>query len=375
MKKIVTSFLLITVLSLQGFSQYFQATFTNVGNVITVKVRPTATIPNSKIGNFIFAFRYNVASTPSFTIGNVQENQTNFPGLAFTIADVYNDGTYNYKQFAFTSTTTNAVTYTGGVEYEAVKFSLIGQDNTANLELVSNVDDLNYFFSMADGAGSEFSTGTNDQFYGPGFRREGALSNTHILPLNNVPVPVKFLGFDVSKKGNSALLKWSVENETALTDKYIIETSANSIDYKPVATIQSNYNGRGNNTYSFTQDNLSAVKSSGVIYYRIKQIDKDGKFVYTPIRNVRLDGKAFAVNAYPNPVKNNTKLTIDLLNESRIIISVTDGGGKQVKTMQIQGFKGPNIKDLNLSNLSSGSYMMKVQAGAEVKSITLVKVD
>lgn len=371
MKKIIISLSLLIAFSPVCISQYFQGSFSNVGNRIIFKMRPTADI-TSPIGKIEFFFRYNIASTPAFTIGNITPNTTNFPGLTFPApADGYNDITYNYKQFLSTSFIPSK-TYTAGTEYEFLSITLDGSSGVANLELASDWDPLNYYFVVNDNNGNAFDPGAGDQFYGAGFYK---VATANFLPLNSVPLPVKFLGFDVSKKNNTAVLNWSVENESALTDRYIIEKSVNSINFLPVATIKALNNGRGSNTYTFTQDNLSAIRSSGVIYFRITQIDKDGKSVNTPIKNVRLDGKAFAVNAYPNPVKNNTKLTIDLLEESRIIISIADASGKQVKTMQVQGFKGPNLKDLNLSNLSNGNYMMKVQAGDEVKSLPLVKVN
>ncbi len=372
MKKIITTLFLSLAIGQFAFSQYFQGSFTNVGNKVTVKVKPTGNITTA-ITLIDFFIRYNAASTPAFTIGNIAPNTTNFPGLAFTLGNGFFDGTtYQYKELLYTNPAgVPSKTYTAGTEYDLVSFTLDGPPATANIELASDFAGGAYYFALADGGGQQIEP-TGDVFYGPGLYK---VLTGEFLPLANVPVPVKFLGFDVVKKNNSAVLNWSVENETALTDKYIIETSANSTDFTPVATIEASNNGRGSNSYSFIQDNLSAIRNSGVIYYRVKQIDKDGQFVYTPIKNVRLDGKAFAVNAYPNPVKSSTKLTIDLLDESRVIISITDASGKQVKTMQLQGFKGPNIKDVNLSNLSNGNYMLKVQAGNEVKSLPLVKVN
>ncbi len=372
MKKLIT-LCSVLIIILQGtFAQYFQGGISNNGHQLSFKMKPTGNI-TTQISYIEVAFRYNIASTPAFNVQNITSNATNFTGtLNIQRLPDYTDGTYNYIKFVHNTGVIASKTYTAGTEYEIFTITLNGSPASANIELASDQVDGNYVFGVVDGGGVQIAP-TGDQLYGTGFFKVGT---GDFVSLNNVPVPVKFLGFDVAKKNNSAVLNWSVENESALTDKYIIESGVNGIDFPTVvATIAASKNGRGSNTYSFTQDNLSVVKSSGVIYYRIKQIDKDGKFVYTPIKNVRLDGKAFAVNAYPNPVKNNTKLTIDLLNESKIIISVTDGAGKQVKTMQIQGFKGPNIKDLNLSNLSSGNYMMKVQAGSEVKSIPLVKVD
>jgi hypothetical protein len=378
MKKIITIFFLSMVIGNLAFSQeYFLGTFTNVGNKVTVKIKPNVNI-NKGFGSMDFFIRYNVASTPAFTIGNVISNPANFAGLNGLVFNVTSpvvqpDG-YAYIEFVFTNTINAGPVFVSGTEYEIVSFTLNGAQATANLELASDFNGA-YYFALTAADGSLYDAGTSDVFYGPGFYKSPS-GTGHFLPLANVPVPVKFLGFDATKKNNSAILNWSVENESALTDKYVIESGFNGIDFpNTIATVAAYNNGKAANTYSFTQDNLSAVRNSGVLYYRIKQIDKDGKFVYTPIKNVRLDGKSFAVNAYPNPVKASTKLTIDLLDEAKVIISITDASGKQVKGMQVQGFKGPNIKEVNLSNLSSGNYMLKVQSGTEIKSLPLVKVD
>ena len=373
MKKIITILLSFLIIKTNSFSQYFQGSFTNVGNKVTVKVKPTG---NLTVGITLvdFYIRYNVATTPAFTIGNITPNTTNFPGLSFTYGagQLVDNDTYQTRELLYTNPAgIPSKTYTAGTEYDLVSFTLDGAPAFANIELASNSLGGSYWFAMADGAGEEIAP-TGDIFYGPGFFKAGT---GDYLPLANVPVPVKFLGFDVTKKNNSAVLNWSVENESALTDKYIIESSANSIKFSPVGTIVASNSGRGSNSYNFIQDNLSAISNSGVLYYRIKQIDKDGKFVYTPTKTVRLDGKSFAVNASPNPVKSSTKVSIDLIEQSKIIISITDATGKNIKSMEVQGFKGANIKDLNLSNLSSGNYVMKVQAGSEIKSLPLVKVD
>jgi Secretion system C-terminal sorting domain len=370
MKKIITTSFLLLAIGNFAFSQYFQGNISNVGNKVTVKIKPTGNITDV-ITSVDFFFRSTIAGTPAYTISNVTPNTATFPGLTFSVGG-FSDITHKYNEFLFTSTIPSN-TYVAGTEYVLLTFTLDGvAPAVANIELASDFNLGSYYFAITGTSGSLFDAGSGDQFYGPGFNKVGS---AQFLPLNSIPLPVKFLGFDVVKKNNSALLNWSVENETALTDKYIIESSANSTDFTPVATIAASNNGRGSNTYNFIQDNLSAIRNSGVIYYRVKQVDKDGKFVYTPIKAIRLDGKAFAVNAYPNPVKSSTKLTIDLLDDSKVLISITDAAGRQVKTIQLQGFKGPNIKDVNLSNLSNGNYMLKVQAGNEVKSLPLAKVN
>lgn len=188
-------------------------------------------------------------------------------------------------------------------------------------------------------------------------------------------VPVKFLGFTAIKNNNSALLNWSVENEDANTANYEVEKSLNGIDFSKIGTLPALNNGRTSNVYSYTQTNLSSIRSSGVIYFRIKQIDRDGKFVYTEIRSVRLDSKGLAVGVYPNPIKLTANVSFDLAEASDVLIKVIDASGKQVAISQVQGFKGANVSKVNMAKLATGSYTLSVQAGTDVKTITVVKAE
>ncbi len=188
-------------------------------------------------------------------------------------------------------------------------------------------------------------------------------------------LPVRFLGFSATKNGNSALLSWSVESEDNNTSTYEVQRSLSGVDFAKVATMPALNNGLSSNSYSFTQDNLSAIRSSGVIYFRIKQVDRDGKFVYTPVRSVRLDSKGLVVGVYPNPIKSSANVSFDLADATDVSIKVIDASGKQVAISQVQGFKGANLSKINMAKFAAGSYTLSVQAGNEVKTITIVKAD
>jgi Secretion system C-terminal sorting domain len=189
-----------------------------------------------------------------------------------------------------------------------------------------------------------------------------------------IVIPVKFTGFNVVKKDNDALLTWFVENESAATDRYEIERSVNGTDFGKIATVQAKVNG-GTNSYNLTDFNLTSFKSSGVIYYRIKQIDKDGKFIYSETRTVRLDSKGFALNVYPNPAKDIVNVTLDLETASTVIIRVSDAIGKEVQKIQLQGNKGINIQKIDLNKFAAGSYMITVTAGQEIRTVPVVKTN
>lgn len=227
----------------------------------------------------------------------------------------------------------------------------------------------------------QFNNGIGDvtdyanPFYGTGAQNNGgtAIQYAVLQPAN--PVPVKFLDFSVAKKDRDAVISWAVENEDENADKYIVERSVNGNDFKAVETVHALNNGSSNNTYTVTQRDITAIANSGLIYYRVKQVDKGGKSVYTSTKNIRLDAKAFAVKASPNLVRTTTTLTIDLAKDSKLLVSITDANGKQIKNIQLQGFKGTNLKELNLDGLAAGNYMLKVNTGDEIKTLPIVKAN
>ena len=376
--------LLISIFSLMVgsavFSQsYFQATFVNPANPtpppatlnqLVFKIKPSANI-TTEISYMQFCFRYMTASTPPFTI-NISSNTTDFPTLKIDTTAATTDGTFTYINFVHNTSSIPSKLYTTGTEYTVFTITLIGSPAiVSSVELFSNLAGGTSVFGIADGSATPFDPGTNDELYGPGVANN---SGVRTVPLANVPVPVKFLDFTATKKNNTAVINWSIENESAITERYEILRSSNGVDFKTAATIYPKNNGRSANTYELTENNLSSIASNaGIIYYRIKQTDKDGKFVFTEVRSIRLDGRAFAVSVYPNPIKNVANISVDVLKDADVAISIADASGKQLQNIQLKAIKGLNTTKINMANLAAGSYLLKVQAGTEVKTIPLVK--
>ncbi|MEO6231289.1 MAG: T9SS type A sorting domain-containing protein [Ferruginibacter sp.] len=200
-------------------------------------------------------------------------------------------------------------------------------------------------------------------------------ANYSFTTVSNVTLPVKFVGFNVAKKDKDALLTWQIENETAQADAYEIERSTNGVDFVKVDAVAAKNNGNSTNTYNFTDANFTRFRSSGVVYYRIKQMDKDGRFTLTNIKNLRLDTKNIAISVYPNPIKNFATVSFDLLSDAAVKMTINDASGKQVQTIPLQLFKGVNTKKIDMSTLTAGAYMLSVNTGEEIQNIALVKVN
>jgi hypothetical protein len=374
--------------ALQGFSQYFEATLTNSGSTLIFSVRPRPGGGNivintgSEFSNLEFCVRYPNAS-PAFTWGTPVTG-ADFAGATFAFKGNNENGVYPGMTVARFQWLTNGTafapnvglpkTFVAGTTYEVFRVSANGSSGFVNFDLVHNDNFTPSYIAITDRLNNPLDATANPgapAFFGPGFNITGA---DHILPVTNVPLPVKFNGFSAIKRDNDGLLTWSVEQESHLTDRYEIERSFNGVDFSTFTTVAPKNNGLSANTYTLTDANLSSLRAAaGIIYYRIKQYDKDGKYVYSEIRSIRLDNKSFAVGIYPNPVVDQAVLSIDLTENEAISILVIDAAGKQVQQIQMQGVKGLNIKKVNMAAMASGTYQFKVRTSSEVKNLSVVK--
>ncbi len=370
MKKLSVFLAFSLMIITSGYSQYFQGTFTNTGNTLVFKMKPSATLTTS-IAYMEFCFRYNTASTPVFSISNLV-NGAQFPGINIQRRSDYVSGAYTYVRFVHNTSTIASFSYDPGTEYEICRLNLIGA-GVGNFEMASDLNDPNFetVFGVVDGSANFIDPGANDQFYGPGFNIVGS---THLLPLGNVPIPVKFTGFTAIKKDANAVLNWKVENESAVTDFYEIERSFNGRDFVKIADVAVKPIIAGNisNAYEFTDFNVKSLRAD-ILYYRIKQVDKDSKFAYTEIKSIRLDGKQFSANVFPNPVISTGNVNIDLVADENISILLTDAAGKELIKQAIAGKTGLNVVKLNMASMASGTYQVRVIAGSESKVISVIK--
>ncbi len=303
----------------------------------------------------------------------------------WTIDPAFNEGGYwNYN--IYTSTSPLQPTFTANADFEAMELEFgsglpaIGNAGLVTLPLGGSNGFAMFYCNgsvNSNGLGNLYysKSGTrgitldNQNSYDAGFSSGSVLSFVKIP--NTVVLPVKFLNFTATKNNNTAVLNWAVENEDANTATYEIEKSINGVDFSFLKSLPALNNGKSSNNYNYVVDKLSSIRTSGMVYFRIKQIDKDGQFVYTPVRNVKVDGKNIAV--VPNPVKATANVSFELPSNAEVTIAIFDAAGKQVSAYQAQGFKGTNINRVDMSKLTTGNYTLKVQTATDVQVIPVVK--
>ena len=97
-------------------------------------------------------------------------------------------------------------------------------------------------------------------------------------------------------------------------------------------------------------------------YYRLKQVDIDGKFTYTRTIVLRNDLGTIKGTVAPNPFISNLNVSYKLDREEKVHIRIYDQMGRMLKYYQVQGNKGTNTHNLNdLGSLPAGTYTIEVK--------------
>ncbi|WEK36056.1 MAG: CARDB domain-containing protein [Candidatus Pseudobacter hemicellulosilyticus] len=136
---------------------------------------------------------------------------------------------------------------------------------------------------------------------------------------NTAPLPLRFLSFTAKPVNNDVQLEWITADEVN-TAHFEVERSTDGISFQSITQLPSN-NSAGQHRYT----SLDRSPAGSILYYRIRQVDLDGRYEYSTIVRVnRKTGADWAI--YPNPVS--SFLRVDRISATEVRelrISTADG--------------------------------------------------
>lgn len=198
--------------------------------------------------------------------------------------------------------------------------------------------------------------------------------NSFTVTVANGILPVKLNTFDLECNVVDAKFKWETESE--LNNKgFIIEASEDGKNYISISPLI-----KGNGTKSTTSKynfNTNKLDISPYKYFRLKQIDFDGRSEYTPVLYNNCYGgpsKNVNINLYPNPASEKISIEFDeyLQTQELINIKVYDALGREVIKENINGKVNP-ILNIDTQKLNSGVYLVQVTGGIYYSSRSFLK--
>jgi pectate lyase len=182
------------------------------------------------------------------------------------------------------------------------------------------------------------------------------------FPINNSTLPVRFLSFNVSlSTDKKAKATWTTAEEKN-TQSFDVQRSNSGYDFITIGNVLAT-NASGINNYSFTD----AQSLKGVSYYRLKEIDKDGKLTYSSIFRIS-NNEGYGLSVYPNPVKHTLTVTHPRADEETIVKIVTIDG-RMVKAVKAKA----GFTNIAVNDISAGTYFVQFVNKTETVSQKFIK--
>lgn len=173
----------------------------------------------------------------------------------------------------------------------------------------------------------------------------------------NSVLPVKLTTFDANITNNQTLLNWSTSSE--INNKgFEIQRSADGKKFETIGFVKGMGNSNNLIKYTFTDNNSASA------FYRLKQVDFDGKFEYSKV--VSVVNEDLVVELTPNPFADNLEITSNSPISSVEIIDIT---GK----VKIAEVLNGNMSRINTSSLGNGIYFIRINNGEKVITKRIIK--
>jgi hypothetical protein len=209
-----------------------------------------------------------------------------------------------------------------------------------------------------------YNTGDNTGISGGDILFRNRIANGFVdmgaYELNAVPLGVRLTSFSASVYPyNIVKLYWTTANEQN-NSRFDIQRSMDRLHFETVGSVSGALNSNSSVDYSYPDK----VSWSGLYYYRLKQFDIDGQYDYSKIISVKAVIKNIEVS--PNPTSGIIKISGIFPSEIKLVKLINSAG------ILLKAIK-PNGLNIDISELSGGVYILKMETLQETISAVVVK--
>jgi trimeric autotransporter adhesin len=173
-------------------------------------------------------------------------------------------------------------------------------------------------------------------------------------------LPLTLLSFNGKVQQGLGWLQWQTTDEVNVSH-FEIERSTNGVSFDVVGRSVAN-NRLGRQQYQFT-DSGFALLPEGPVFYRLRMVDKDGSYRYSPVVKLHHEAPQMVVKAYPNPVKHNLLVELQSVRGGRYQLRLLDLNGRTILLQQHQVQHGRQTITVSMQQLPAGMYLLLIQDG------------
>ena len=166
------------------------------------------------------------------------------------------------------------------------------------------------------------------------------------------PLPIILSSFTGIANKCEAVLQWKTSTEIN-ADKFVVEQSSNGLNFTAVAEIRSANSATGKSYQT------AVSQPNSITYYRLKLVDKDGRFSYSPVVTVRTScGNTAYLTLYPNPVSTNLTVSFYTAYKGQANLVISNAVGQHLMIQKIRITAPANTVNVNMNNFTPGMYLL-----------------
>jgi len=181
-----------------------------------------------------------------------------------------------------------------------------------------------------------------------------------------VVTPVELLTFSAVPENGIVLLTWTTATETRCYG-FEPQRSTESQEWTPLGFVEGHGSATEPHAYEFTDRLANLPRASSVLRYRLRQIDLDGRYEYSPEVELRLDAPLprFALTGYPSPCDEAYTLRLTLAEPAVTNIRLHDITGRMVMVIARDAplQAGTHSMMVRTAGVESGIYLLVVESG------------
>jgi hypothetical protein len=294
------------------------ATFTVPGSSTRLQLTPDFTT-NTGYVNVVMSYT-SLITNVSFRIADIDKNNSFSTSYYDRVTITGSNGitTFNPTITRYTNTSPGFLVISGN---SARANSTLFQGGNSASDATDQLGTINVSFGSA-----EISSITIRYDNAPGAQANPAVQAIAIgsVSFTQTTLPVKFLSFTGSQQDNDVLLKWSTAQEIS-SDRFIVERNISG-SWVPIGTVAAAGNTDWRTDYSFRD----ASPARTTLLYRLKQVDLDGRYMYSPVVRISNKMEKAELLTYPNPFTEHINVSVHSENDQPVTTTITDGGAKVV---------------------------------------------
>ena len=185
-------------------------------------------------------------------------------------------------------------------------------------------------------------------------------------------LPVKMYSFTANLNNSKVDLKWVTASEINVSH-FIVEKSTDGVNFSEAGLMFAYGNATDKTNYSLS-DNVN-TNQAGVIYYRLRSIDVDGKSELSETRIIRIGKqteKNISIVTYPNPVSNEVRITIPAnWQNKKVVYEIFNAAGKAIKRTETAN--SSQTETMNVSSFAPGFYIVRASFDGQTAQQKIVK--